>query len=187
LSKKRDEYQRNKPRYEERNSQRDPEKIKQQNNSYYERNHEYVKESQYDYYHNRGGREVAQEYRRDNPRSGGGHDSFEVQIAMNEVRCGGNRQCQWGGCDSHDRGMDGIHVNHLLTRAKFPERETDKKIMVRYCLPHHAIWHKLRHANQMDKKDCTGTIISRMNDDEKSKYIELLDDYSHIIGITDNE
>ncbi len=106
-----------------------------------------MKESQYDYYHNRGGREVAQEYRRDNPRSGGGKTEADLQYFMNQARARDKSKCQWGGCTAKGENID---VNHLIQQWKYPGYRLEMRYMTCHCREHHAEWHELRalHRNE---------------------------------------
>ena len=92
------------------------------------------------------------QWRSQNPRSGAGY-SFEEQIAMNLRREIDNNQCQWPIinpktnksqiCGVKHSKKNKIHVNHIFSRAKYPETRDVPDAMICLCVDHHADWHEM--------------------------------------------
>jgi hypothetical protein len=70
--------------------------------------------------------------------------SYEVTIAMNNVRKRDKNECKWFGCTKSAKKGDSMHINHIFPREKYPELSTIEKYMICYCDEHHAKFHKAR-------------------------------------------
>ena len=71
------------------------------------------------------------------------HHSFELQLAMNNVRKRDNNTCQWYGCDLTYKETT-IQVNHIFPISEYPELELIEEYMICYCKKHHALFHGYR-------------------------------------------
>jgi len=118
-------------------------------------------------------------WRSENPRSGASY-SFEEQIAMSIRRTIDNNQCQWQVvnpknnksqiCRIKASKKNSIHVNHIFSRAKYPELKDNPKFMICYCVDHHADWHLAKGEVAISK-----LIRSRNVSKKQSKINEALD------------